>query len=120
EDFLAADLTLSVDDFVPAETRRGLEALPSAVTVAGEKCPLDYEVEAGEAIVRLRIREHAARALRDGDLPRLDRRVAFTLERGKHSAIHAESLADLRRVLSQRQPPGQARRGRAKRHRRKL
>ncbi|HTT67292.1 MAG TPA: DEAD/DEAH box helicase [Gemmatimonadales bacterium] len=120
EDFLEADLGLSVDEFVSAEARRELEALPSFVTLAGEKCPLDYELDGGEGIVRVRLRERIARALRDDELPRLDRRVAFTLVRGKNTAVRADSLTDLRRVLTGRPPTEQARRGRARKHRRKL
>ena len=120
DDFLGSDLSLTVDDFVTPAVRRDLEALPSAVTVAGEKCPLDYEVDGGEAIVRLRVHERTARALREDELPRLDRRLAFTLVRGKDSAVRAYSLADLRRALSGRSGSDQARRGRARKHRRKL
>jgi len=120
EDFLQADLNLTVDAFVAVEKRRQLEALPSTVTVGGEKCPLDYEVEGGVAVVRLRLHERAARALRDDQVPKLDRRVGFTLVRGKHSAVRADSLAELRRLLSGRSPADRERPGRARKHRRKL
>jgi len=121
EDFLAADLALSVDDFVTAERRHALDELPSAVTLAGERCPLDYEIENGVGIVRVRIKERLARSLREGDLPRLDRPLQFAVLRGKNTAVRATSLAEVRRLISGRpehQAPG--RRGRARKHRRKL
>ena len=119
EDFLAADVALGVDEFVPVERRRTLESLPSAVTLASERCPIDYEVRDGEPVARVRVRERVARALSEAELPRLDRRLAFTLIRGKGVA-RADSLPELRRLLSGKDPSDQARRGRAKRHRRKL
>jgi hypothetical protein len=120
DDFLRADLALNVGDFVPVEQRRGLEALPSFVNLAGEKCQLDYEVENGVASVRVRLRERIARALQEPDLPRLDRPLGFSVVRGRGAAIRADSLADLRRALSAASGPGPRRRGRGKRHRRRL
>ncbi len=120
DDFLRADLALTVDDFVPAEDRRALEELPSSVIVAGEKCPLDYEVEGGVGVVRVRLRERVARALREDDLPRLDRPLRFTVERGKNASVRAASLPELRAQFSGRERPDPGRRGRARKHRRKL
>jgi ATP-dependent helicase HrpA len=121
DDFLQVDLALTVDDFVPPELRRALEALPSAVTLAGEKCPLDYDVEDGVALVRVRLKERVARTLREGDLPRLDRPVQYTVMRGKQASVRAASLEELQRVLTVREErPDRARRGRARKHRRKL
>jgi hypothetical protein len=121
EDFLQVDLALSVDDFVPVEQRRALEELPSAVTLAGERCPLDYEVEGGVGLVRVRLKERVARTLREGDLPRLDRPLQFAVLRGKNTSVRAASLEELRRVLNAgEERPDRARRGRARRHRRKL
>ncbi len=120
-DFLQLDLALTVDDFVPPEQRRALEALPSAVTLDGERCPLDYEVEGGVGLVRVRLRERVARTLREGDLPRLDRPLQFTLVRGKNTSVRVATLQELRRVLSAPQErPDRERRGRARKHRRKL
>lgn len=117
DDFERRDLSLSLDDFVPVERRRALEALPSSVEIAGEHCPLDYEVEEGRAVVRIRIREHLARRLEDDDLPRLDRPVGLTVVRGKHGAVRAWSVKELRRALSDaarsaRRPGGSAKRRR--------
>jgi len=120
DDFLRADLALSVDDFVPAEGRRALEELPSYVTLAGEKCPLDYEVEGGVGLVRVRLKERVARALREDDLPRLDRPLQFTVVRGKSASVRAASLQELRAFFSGRERPAPGRRGRDRKHRRKL
>jgi ATP-dependent helicase HrpA len=121
DDFLQVDLALSVDDFVPAERRRVLEELPSSVTLAGERCPLDYEVESGVGVVRVRLKERVARTLREDNLPRLDRPLQFTVMRGKNSSVRAASLEELRRAFSARgERPDRGRGGRARRHRRKL
>jgi ATP-dependent helicase HrpA len=120
DDFLAADLALRVDEFVPAERRRPLEALPSSVVVAGEECPVDYEVEAGVAVARIRLKERIARSLDAQDLPKLDRPIAFTVARGTSGSARAASLEELRRLLSARERPGPGSRGRARKHRRRL
>ncbi len=123
DDFLQVDLALTVDDFVPAERRRALEELPSSVMLAGERCPLDYEIEGGVGLVRVRLKERVARTLREGDLPRLDRPLQFAVMRGKHASVRAASLEELRRVLTPREEQphsGRGRRGRARKHRRKL
>ncbi len=120
DDFLQADLGLDVDAFVPAERRHALERLPSSVTIAGEACPLDYEVDERGPLVRIRLKERVAHLLKEGDVPALDRRVAFTLIHGKGGAVKAASLAELRRALTGRPGSGPGPRGRARKHRRKL
>jgi hypothetical protein len=120
EDFLQADLALSVDEFVPAEARRALEEMPSFVMLAGEKCPLDYEVDGGIGVVRVRLREGVARALREEDLPRLDRPLRFTVVRGKSVSVRAATLQELRALIRVRERTDQGRRGRGRKHRRKL
>ncbi|HEY2806150.1 MAG TPA: DEAD/DEAH box helicase [Gemmatimonadales bacterium] len=118
DEFQRADLTLTVDDFVPADRRRELEALPSFVEIAGERCPLDYEVEDGKPIVRIRLRENLARRLASHEVPLLDRPVAFTVVRGKHAAVRASTVQDLRRALNAA-GRGQQREGSARRRRRR-
>ncbi len=100
DDFERANLALSLDAFVPLEQRRALEALPSYVEIDGERCPLDYEIEDGKPLVRIRLREHLARRLGSHEVPVLDRPVAFTVVRGKHAAVRSDSLQDLRRALN--------------------
>ena len=120
EDFFRADLALEVGDFVRPEQRRVLEALPSSLTLGGEKCQLDYEVENGVAVVRVRVRERIARTLLEHELPQLDRPLVFAIIRGRDTAIRAGSLAELRRALSAPSQPGRARRAQGRRHRRRL
>ena len=120
DDFFRADLALEVADFVPVEQRRALEALPSWITLGGERCQLDYEVENGVPAARVRLKERIARSLQEQDLPRLDRALVFSVVRGRNAAIRAGSLAELRRALSAPASFGPARRGRGRKHRRRL
>jgi hypothetical protein len=116
DDFQRADLALPVDAFVEAADRQPYEALPSYLDVGGERCSLDYEIENGQAVVRVRMKEALARRLGSHEVPALDRPVAFTVMRGKHTAIRAASLQELRRLLSaggsDRRPAGSTRRRR--------
>jgi len=118
DDFEHADLALQVDDFVTAEERHAWDALPDAVRILGERCPLDYEVDNGRPVVRLRMKEGVARRVRAEDIPALDRPVEFTVVRGKQPSIRASSIEELRRALRGSVAP-RHRSGRAKsRHRR--
>ncbi len=119
QDFSRADLALELDRFVPRERRRALEALPAWVDLAGERCPLDYEVTESGPIVRARIRERTARALRAEQLPRLDRPLGFTVLRGKRAALRVDSLEGLRQAVSARGAPGRPSPARARRRRRR-
>jgi hypothetical protein len=109
-----------VDDFVPAKDRRALEEMPSSVMLGGERCPLDYEVDVGVGVVRVRLRERVARALREEDLPLLDRPLRFTVVRGKSASVRAATLQELRALVSGRERSDRGRRGRGRKHRRKL
>lgn len=98
--FHHADLALTVDAFVEPAARQPYDALPSFVEVGGERCALDYEIENGQPVVRIRMKEALARRLGSHEVPVLDRPVMFTVMRGKHAAIRAASLQELRRLLS--------------------
>jgi hypothetical protein len=117
-DFARADVALDVDRFVGPERRRQLEALPAWVDVSGERCPLDYEIENGVAIARIRMRERTARQLRPTDIPVLDRPVGFTVLRGKRAALRVDTLDEIRKLVtvSAPEPPT---RSRAKRRRKR-
>ncbi|MDO8667434.1 MAG: DEAD/DEAH box helicase [Gemmatimonadales bacterium] len=119
EDFLSADLALTVEEFAPAVERRALEGLPSWIELAGERCPLAYEIDGERAIVRVRVKEGLARNLRPEDLPALDRPLAFTVVRGKDAAIRAGSLEELRRELNAGRRIGPRQSARAKKRRRR-
>src|SRR5207245_2539364 len=83
DDFINTRLTLDVEEVVPAEVRHQLDALPASIHLYGDRVPLDYEVEQGRGVIRLRLREGQARRLQPRDVPALDRPVRFTVLRGK-------------------------------------
>jgi len=91
---------LDVDEMVPEAERLALEALPASVHLYGDRVPVDYEVEQGIGVVRLRLKEGQARRLQPRDLPPLDRPIRFTVLRGKREAVRSDTLEDLRRQLT--------------------
>jgi hypothetical protein len=113
EDFLRTRLVLDPATLVDEPTRARLEALPAMVRVRGDAAPLDYEVRNGEGIARVRLREGQARRLREGDIPPLDRPLAFALVRGRHEPVLADTVADLQAALRRapRSAPGEERSG---------
>jgi ATP-dependent helicase HrpA len=98
--FQEARLELDPDPLVPESERHRLEALPSMIRLHGDAVPLDYEVAAGQGIVRLRLREGQARRLRPDELPAVDRPLRFSVVRGGAPPIHADSLAELKQLLA--------------------
>jgi hypothetical protein len=85
-------------------TRERLEALPSMIPVRGDAAPLDYEVDGGEAFVRVRLREGQAKRLRADDLPRLDRPLRFAVLRGRHAPQLADTIPQLQALLKRPRP----------------
>ena len=100
EDFINTRLVLDVEAAIPGHERAALDALPDSVHVYGDRVPVDYEVEQGGGVVRLRLKEGQARRLQARDLPPFDRPVRFTVLRGKREAVRADSIDDLQRQLS--------------------
>ena len=100
DDFINTRLTLDVEEVIPAEVRHQLDALPASIHLYGDRVPLDYEVEQGRGVIRLRLREGQARRLQPRDVPALDRPVRFTVLRGKREAVRAASVEELHRQLS--------------------
>src|SRR2546425_1168282 len=100
QDFLDTRLDLDVDAAIPAVVRAALEALPSSLHLYGDRVPLEYEVDQGRGVARLRLKEGQARRLQARDLPPFDRPLRFTVVRGKREALRADSLEELRRQLS--------------------
>jgi hypothetical protein len=79
-----------------------LDGLPGAIRLLGDIVPLDYEIEDGQGVVRLRLREGQVRRLRPEILPEFDRPLRFAVMRGQESAIRAETLDELRDALHRR------------------
>jgi ATP-dependent RNA helicase HrpA len=98
--FINARLTLDVDTAISEVQRIALDSLPDSVHLYGDRVPVDYEVEHGVGVVRLRLREGQARRLQPRDLPPIDRPLRFTVVRGKREAVRSDSLEDMRRQLS--------------------
>lgn len=108
EEFLRTNLGLAIGSRIDEATRHRLLDLPSAVRILGDTVPLRYELEAGQGIVVVRLREGQARRLRERDVPALDRPIRFEVER---LGIRSDGLASLRDQL--RNLPS----GRSARHR---
>ncbi len=116
EEFLATPLSLDLAAAIPAEVRGGLEGLPGVIRLLGEIVPLDYEVEDGAGVVRLRLKEGLVRRLKPEMLPGFDRPIRFAVMRGQESALRADTLDELRDVLERR--PDERRERRHQRHQR--
>ncbi|HEV8264315.1 MAG TPA: DEAD/DEAH box helicase [Gemmatimonadales bacterium] len=94
--FIGARITLDPDAAIPEVERARLDALPSSVFLYGDRVPLDYDIEQGMGVVRLRLKEGQARRLQPRDLPQFDRPVRFTVTRGRHEAVRATTVEELR------------------------
>ena len=100
DEFIGARIVLDPDAAIPERERHRLDSLPSSVFLYGDRVPVDYDVEQGVGgIVRLRLKEGQARRLHPNDLPAFDRPVRYTVTRGKHEAVRASSLDELRSGL---------------------
>jgi ATP-dependent helicase HrpA len=120
DDFIATRLVLDVEALVPAPERVRLDALPASLHLFGDRVPLEYDVEGGVGVVRLRLKEGQARRLQSHDLPAFDRPVRFVVARGKRPAVRGETPEDLRRQLSgAARSESRGRGGRASRRRRR-
>ena len=82
EDFLQTRLLLNPVDLVHEHVREALFQLPSMIRIRGDAVALDYAIDDGVAVVRLRLREGQAHQLLERDIPELDRPVRFTVVRG--------------------------------------
>jgi hypothetical protein len=98
--FINARFALDVEADIAPQIRAQLDAMPSSLHLLGDRIPIEYEVEKGGGVVRLRLKEGQARRLRSRDLPPFDRPVRFTVLRGKREAVRADTLEDLQRQLS--------------------
>jgi hypothetical protein len=117
DSFIRTRLVLDPVALVEPALRRRLDELPSSARLRGDAVALEYDIEAGEPVVRLRLREGQARRLQPRDLPPLDRPVRFEVARGRHPPLRAATIDALRaqlRALPQRsaEERGRGRRGR--------
>ena len=97
--FLETRIALNPADLVHEHVREALDQLPSMIRVRGDAVGLDYAIEDGAGVVRLRLKEGMAHQLQDRDIPELDRPVRFTVVRGGEEAIRAGSLPELKAKL---------------------
>src|SRR6059036_888614 len=99
DQFIGTRIVLDPEAAIPEGERHRLDALPSSVFLYGDRVPVDYDVDQGVGVVRLRLKEGQARRLHPRDLPTFDRPVRFTVTSGKHEAVRASSLDELRQGL---------------------
>jgi len=67
--------------------------------VEDDAVPLDYEVQGGEGVARVRLREGQAKRLRPDEIPPLDRPLRFAVQRGRHPPILADTIPALQALL---------------------
>jgi hypothetical protein len=99
DDFMHSRVIVEPDSLIDPEERDRLQALPDMLRVRGDAVPLDYEIENGLGVVRVRLREGQAKRLREGELPELDRPLRFAVQRGRHPPVLADSIATLHSLL---------------------
>jgi hypothetical protein len=99
DDFTRTHIVLDPAQLVDSTTRERLEALPGRLHVRGDAVPLDYEIQGGEGVARIRLREGQAKRLRPDELPRLDRPLRFAVQRGRHPPLLADTIPALQALL---------------------
>lgn len=99
-EFQETDLKIDPDQWVPGDERKRWMALPSAITLAGDEWPLDYALDDGEAVVRVRIRGKALPRVVEEELPELDRPLQWTILRGKRESVKAKTLEEARALAT--------------------
>ncbi len=104
-DFQRTRLELDPAELVDQQTRERLEALPGMIRVKGDTAPLDYELQNGEGVARVRLREGQAKRLRVDEIEPLDRPLRFALQRGRHPPVLADTISDLQAVIRRAPKP---------------
>ncbi|HYF38965.1 MAG TPA: DEAD/DEAH box helicase, partial [Gemmatimonadales bacterium] len=99
EDFLHSRILVDPAELVDTATREQLALLPARVHVKGDAVPLDYEIQNGMSVARVRLREGQAKRLRIDELPKLDRPLRFSVQRGRHPPLLADTLPALQALL---------------------
>jgi len=98
DQFLETPLNIDVDKLVPAAERERLDALPGSTRVLGDRVPIEYRIEGGQAVAWLKLREKQAQRLRPADLPEVPFPLRFSVVRGHREVGRASSLEELRTV----------------------
>lgn len=103
DEFRAAPLRISRDDFASDAEVARYAALPDTIEVRGRDVRIGYDVEEGDdgpvGVIRLRLPEKMARTLTDAELPVLDRPVRFLVHRGDRGKVRASTLDELQELL---------------------
>ena len=99
DDFQRTRLVLEPAELVEQATRETLDALPGMVRVRGDAAPLEYELENGQGVARVRLREGQAKRLRADEIPALDRPLRFAVQRGRHPPLLADTVPELQALL---------------------
>lgn len=97
-------LELDPGDLIDLPIRVALDRLPATVHLAGDATAIEYGIERGQGVARLRLREGQARRLTEEDLPVLDRPIRFAVVRGAEHPLEAESLDMLQALLRKPSP----------------
>jgi hypothetical protein len=105
DDFQRIRVGLDPAELVDEPTRLRLDALPGMVRVRGDAAPLEYELQNGQGVARVRLREGQAKRLRADEVPVLDRPVRFAVQRGRHPPILADTVPDLQALLRRAPKP---------------
>ncbi|CAN5752646.1 hypothetical protein BH24GEM1_BH24GEM1_27640 [soil metagenome] len=104
-DFQRTRLELDPAELVDQQTRERLEALPGMIRVKGDAAPLDYELQNGEGVARVRLREGQAKRLRVDEIEPLDRPLRFAVQRGRQPPVLADTISDLQAVIRRAPKP---------------
>jgi ATP-dependent helicase HrpA len=99
-EFLETDLKIDPDEFVPRAERKKWLALPDTAQIRGTDYPLDYGIDDGVSLVRIRIPEKLLWQLAEDEVPALDRPVHWTVLRGKKGSVRASSLAEAKELVT--------------------
>jgi hypothetical protein len=105
DDFQRTRVTLDPAGLVDEPTRERLDALPAMIRVKGDAAPVQYELQNGEAVARVRLREGQAKRLRADEIEPLDRPLRFAVQRGRHPPVLADTVADLQALLRRAPKP---------------
>jgi ATP-dependent helicase HrpA len=105
DDFHSTRLALDPAELVSEATRLRLDALPGMVRIRGDAAPVEYELQNGTGVARVRLREGQAKRLRADEVPVLDRPLRFAVQRGRHPPLLADTIPDLQALLRRAPKP---------------